>query len=135
MTTILYTHPCFLDHDTGGWHPECADRLRAALEIVDQPEFSLLIRKDAPKAQLEDLYRAMTDHVHSILDRSIDNDEHQYIDDTVMSSGSAEAALRAAGAVVAAVDWSSISKPTALSVWSGRPDITPNATEPWDFAS
>ena len=34
MPTALITHPACLNHDTGPYHPECPDRLRAVLAAV-----------------------------------------------------------------------------------------------------
>lgn len=106
MTTVLYTHPCFLDHDTGEWHPECADRIRAALSILDRQEFADLIRERAPEARVEDLLRAHDQrHIDGILGITVADGEHHHLDaDTLLSKGSAKAARHAAGAVVAAVD-------------------------------
>ena len=105
MTTILYTHPACLDHDPGRHHPESPARLRAVLEALDDPEFARLERCEAPQAAREDLSRVHSRrHVESIL-CAVPKTGHVGIDaDTVLSPASGEAALRAAGAVVAAVD-------------------------------
>ncbi|TWA61657.1 acetoin utilization deacetylase AcuC-like enzyme [Azospirillum brasilense] len=105
MFTTLFTHAACLDHDTGLGHPECADRLRAVLAALETEEFYMLERQEAPLATLEQLSRAHPqEHVERIL-ALVPELEHAGIDaDTVMSPGSGEAALRAAGAVVAAVD-------------------------------
>ena len=39
MPTALITHPACLAHDTGSYHPECPDRLRAVLAALETPEF------------------------------------------------------------------------------------------------
>jgi acetoin utilization deacetylase AcuC-like enzyme len=106
MPTVLYSHPVCIEHDTGEYHPECADRLRAVLAALDSEDFQLLEREDAPHATMEQLLRAHplshVDHVMSVVPHS---DSHHHIDpDTVLSRNSGEAALRAAGAVCAAVD-------------------------------
>jgi acetoin utilization deacetylase AcuC-like enzyme len=105
MTTFLYTHPACLDHDPGRHHPESPARLRAVLEALDDPEFARLERCEAPQAAREDLSRVHPRrHVESIL-CAVPKTGHVGIDaDTVLSPASGEAALRAAGAVVAAVD-------------------------------
>ena len=33
MSVVLITHPACLEHDTGPWHPESADRLRAVVTL------------------------------------------------------------------------------------------------------
>ena len=105
MTTLLYTHPACLDHDPGRHHPESPARLRAVLAALDDPEFARLERREAPEADREDLLRVHSPrHVESILG-AVPKTGHIGIDaDTVLSPASGEAALRAAGAVVAAVD-------------------------------
>jgi acetoin utilization deacetylase AcuC-like enzyme len=107
MSTLLLTHRACLAHDPGDYHPECPDRLRAVLKALDQEEFAELIREtEAPQATVEQLCRAHPRHyVEAILSVRPDPGESVQIDaDTAMSHGSAEAALRAAGATVAAVD-------------------------------
>lgn len=105
LTTYLYTHPSFLEHDTGYGHPECADRLRALLSALDAPEFSGLIKKEAPRARLDQLQLI---HSPSYIDRllqAIPKRGHVALEaDTVISPGSGEAALHAVGAVCDAVD-------------------------------
>ncbi len=106
MPTLLFTHTACIQHDTGEYHPECSDRLRAVLRILDHQDFSYLLREEAPKATLEQLLRAHTEaHVAHILGSVPDGDDIYELDsDTFISRHSGEAALRAAGAVVAAVD-------------------------------
>ena len=106
MPTALITHQACLDHDMGEHHPECPDRLRAVLAALEAEEFADLLRESAPQATKEQLTRVHpADYVDAIL--SIRPAEHETVQldaDTAMSHGSAEAALRAAGAAVAAVD-------------------------------
>jgi acetoin utilization deacetylase AcuC-like enzyme len=105
MTTLLYTHPACLQHDPGRHHPESAARLRAVLDALADPEFAQLERREAPEAALEDLQRVHPRrHVDYILG-GVPKSGYVGIDaDTILSPASGEAALRAAGAVVAAVD-------------------------------
>jgi acetoin utilization deacetylase AcuC-like enzyme len=79
--------------------------LRAVLAALDDPEFLRLERRVAPEAALDDLLRIHPRrHVERIL-RAVPKSGHVGIDpDTVLSPASGAAALRAAGAVVAAVD-------------------------------
>ena len=106
MTTALITHPACLEHDTGPFHPETAERLRAVLTALEAPEFSDLLRELAPMATVEQLSRVHPrSYVEGILSIQPDLGEPIELDgDTVMSQGSAEAAARAAGGACMAVD-------------------------------
>ncbi|MBP0462477.1 histone deacetylase family protein [Roseomonas sp. PWR1] len=106
MSVLLLTHRACLHHDPGPHHPECPDRLRAVLQALDAGEFAELIRDQAPQATREQLMRVHPEnYVDAILAIRPEPDERVALDgDTLMSWGSAEAALRAAGAAVAAVD-------------------------------
>jgi acetoin utilization deacetylase AcuC-like enzyme len=106
IATALITHPACLGHDPGDYHPECPDRLRAVLRALEQERFADLLREAAPEATPEQLARAHPmDYVDAILGIRPDGDERVALDaDTVMSAGSAAAALRAAGGAVAGVD-------------------------------
>ena len=106
MTVALITHPACLGHDTGTWHPECADRLRAVLRALEAEEFLPLLREAAPTATEDQLTRVHpADYVRAILAIRPEPGETVALDsDTLMSAGSAEAALRAAGGAVHAVD-------------------------------
>ncbi|MDP6787196.1 MAG: histone deacetylase family protein [Rhodospirillales bacterium] len=105
MTTLLFTHEDCLEHDAGFSHPERPDRLRAALAALDDETFSPLERRPAPKADREQIERVhASDYVSHILG-SVPPLGHYSLDpDTALSPGSGEAALRAAGALCAAVD-------------------------------
>jgi len=105
MTTLLLTHEDCLAHDPGRHHPESPARLQAVLDGLAGPEFAALERRLAPKAARADLARAHSpDFVDGIL-AAIPARGHAALDaDTIVSPGSGNAALRAAGAVCAAVD-------------------------------
>jgi len=86
-------------------HPECADRLRAVLHALEGEEFQYLMREEAPRATLEDLTRVHSAAYVAELLARVPVQRFEQIDaDTILSSGSGEAALRAAGAVIFAVD-------------------------------
>lgn len=106
MTTALITHPACLLHDTGPFHPECPDRLRAVMAALEAEEFLPLLREVAPLATEEQLTRVHpAAYVASILGVRPEPGERVQLDaDTIMSEHSAEAALRAAGGAVMAVD-------------------------------
>jgi acetoin utilization deacetylase AcuC-like enzyme len=104
--TLLIGHPSFLEHETGDFHPERPDRLRAVMAALADEEFSALTRLVAPAATIEQLTRVHPqNYVDAILGIRPPEGELVHVDgDTVMSAGSANAARHAAGAVVAAVD-------------------------------
>jgi acetoin utilization deacetylase AcuC-like enzyme len=105
MTTLLYTHPACLEHDPGRHHPESPARLRAVLTALGEPEFARLERREAPEATLDDLVRVHPRRQVERILSSVPRSGHVGIDaDTILSPASGTAALRAAGAVVAAVD-------------------------------
>jgi acetoin utilization deacetylase AcuC-like enzyme len=105
VTTLLFTHPACLDHDPGPQHPERPARLAAILDALDGPDFAALDRRVAPRAddaQLMLVHPAL--HVQRILGAVPPQGRARIDADTALSPGSGEAALRAAGAVCAAVD-------------------------------
>ncbi len=104
--TALFTHPACLAHDPGGWHPECPDRLRAVLLALEDEAFAPLLREEAPQASMESLRHVHPDpYIATILAPMSDTSLPVPLDaDTVLGPGTAEAALRAAGGAVAAVD-------------------------------
>jgi acetoin utilization deacetylase AcuC-like enzyme len=105
MTTALFSHPACLEHDTGPHHPERAARLQAIMTALDAPQFAALERHEAPLASIADIERVHPrEHVVKVL-AAVPKSGYASIDgDTIVSPGSGEAALRAAGAVIGAVD-------------------------------
>jgi len=105
MTTQLITHPACLDHDPGPYHPENPRRLEAVLAALSEPAFAGLERVSAPRASDDQLClvhpRA---YVDGVLGSIPPQGRHQLDGDTIVSPGSGDAALRAAGAAVAGVD-------------------------------
>lgn len=107
MKTLYYSHPDFLDHDTGPGHPESADRLRAIDQALAAPEFDALVRLSPP---LPDDILAKIALVHtermmaSVFDNIPKHGRHYLDPDTVVSPASGQAALRAVAAVCDAVD-------------------------------
>jgi acetoin utilization deacetylase AcuC-like enzyme len=105
LNVLYYTHPSALRHDAGPGHPENAGRLRAieALLAAERPAF--LVRREAPQATLAQIERAHPAPYPERILAAEPMDGYVRLDpDTLMSKGSAEAALRAAGAGCAAVD-------------------------------
>jgi len=105
MDTLLVSHSACLRHEVPDGHPECPDRLRAVLGALEAEEFALLMRATAPLATEAQLERAhLLSHIQSMLNGMPTEGFRRLDADTAMSPGSPEAALRAAGAVVHAVD-------------------------------
>jgi acetoin utilization deacetylase AcuC-like enzyme len=105
MTTLLVTHSACLEHEMPPGHPECADRLRAVLGALEVEEFALLQRVTAPRATREQIARVHSEGHIEFIEGSVPREGFRRIDaDTSMSPGSLEAAYRAAGAVILAVD-------------------------------
>ena len=109
MTTLLITHPCFVEHDTGPGHPERPDRMRALDKLFTHELFNPLKREEAPlRADVEETIALA--HPQPYIEwvkgvRPAEGEEPVRLDpDTVFSPTSWEPALRAVGAGLAAVD-------------------------------
>jgi acetoin utilization deacetylase AcuC-like enzyme len=109
MTTLLITHPSFVEHDTGPGHPERPDRMRAIDKVLSHEFFNELKREEAPlRDDVEEQIalahpRDYIDWVKSV--RPEPGHEPVRLDpDTVLSATSWEPALRAVGAGLMAVD-------------------------------
>ena len=101
----LYTHAACLEHQPGPGHPESPARLQAVLAALDHDRFAALDRVEAPRATLEQLARVHASaHIERVFTAAPSDGLTRLDADTAMSPGSLEAALRAAGAVCAAVD-------------------------------
>ena len=105
MSTLLITHSACLDHLTPAGHPERPDRLRAVDRALEAERFQTLARVEAPRATLETIALCHPmDYVTAVRDATPKEGLAQLDADTTMSPGSFEAALRAAGGAVYAVD-------------------------------
>lgn len=100
---LAYTHPACLVHDPGNQHAERPARLRAVLDAL-RDAYGDLGWREAPLAPRGDLLRV---HAAGLLDEVLAPDGgvlRQLDQDTAIGPGSGQAALRAAGAGLAAVD-------------------------------
>jgi acetoin utilization deacetylase AcuC-like enzyme len=110
MATGYFSHSACRKHDMGEGHPECPQRLAAIDDhLRAQGLDALLLPGECPTATIEQLSRAHDQgHVANLLDMLQQlslNGDHRYLDpDTLAMPGTYEAALRAAGAAVAATD-------------------------------
>jgi acetoin utilization deacetylase AcuC-like enzyme len=110
MTTAIYTHPDCQRHEMGDWHPESPARLQAiADQLIASGLAPYLEYREAPVAGLTELARV---HQASVIARVRDHvpkpdaaQPYFSLDpDTALNAYSWQAALRAAGAAVAATD-------------------------------
>src|SRR3984957_7163425 len=105
MSTLLISHPACLQHLTPAGHPERPDRLRAVEQALEAEKFQTLLRAEAPMASLEQIALCHPmQYVEELREASPKEGLVQLDADTSMSPGSFEAALRAAGGAILAVD-------------------------------
>jgi acetoin utilization deacetylase AcuC-like enzyme len=105
VTTLLISHPACLAHDMGEGHPEQPDRLRAVERAFESENFQILARDVAPRAEISAIARVHPLDYVEALRAATPTQGHTVIDqDTSMSPGTFEAALRSAGGAVFAVD-------------------------------
>ncbi len=105
MPTLLITHPACLDHLTPRGHPERPDRLRAIEAALEAEKLQTLASEAAPLAALETIALCHPmDYITALRDAAPDAGLIHLDADTAMSPGTFEAALRAAGGAVRAVD-------------------------------
>jgi acetoin utilization deacetylase AcuC-like enzyme len=105
MATLVIAHPACLDHLTPPGHPERPDRLRAIEQALTDAQFLQLIRAEAPAASADTIALCHPmEYITAIRDASPKEAMVRLDADTTMSPGSFEAALRAAGGGVHAVD-------------------------------
>jgi len=105
MSTLVLSHPACLQHLTPAGHPERPDRLRAIEQALEDEKFQTLARDEAPMAPAEIIALCHPmDYIEAIRNASPDEGMVALDADTSMSPGSFEAALRAVGGGVKAVD-------------------------------
>jgi acetoin utilization deacetylase AcuC-like enzyme len=99
---IIYD-PVFLLHNPGPWHPESPKRLMAVREVID----SLEIPREEFHPRAATREELLLGHTPEYVDRllNLDVTELMHLDpDTVLSPHSIEAAVRAVGGMLTAVD-------------------------------
>jgi acetoin utilization deacetylase AcuC-like enzyme len=105
MPTLLISHPASLNHNNGPGHPERPDRLRAIESVLEAEKFQTLVRVQPPAADIEAITLCHPrDYVEEVKDAAPTEGMVQLDADTSMSPGSWEAALRAVGGAMLAVD-------------------------------
>ena len=105
MTTLVISHHACLAHDMGEGHPEQPDRLRAIERALESEVFQTLARDVAPRAEISAIERVHPlDYIETIRAGTPTQGRTAIDDDTSMSPGTFEAALRSAGGAIFAVD-------------------------------
>src|SRR6201982_1333641 len=121
MSTLLISHPAFLDHLTPLGHPERPDRLRAIERALEAEKFQTLARSQAPLASLETVALCHPmEYIVAVREAAPRAGLIQLDADTAMSPGTFEAALRAAGGAIHAVD-EVLTKKAANAFVAARP--------------
>ncbi len=110
MTTAFYSHPECRLHDMGQGHPECPARLDAISDHLRATGLDVALEfRDAPLATLDQLERAHSagyvTELRDVMAQVTAEGRRRALDpDTMVCPDSWQAALRAAGAAVAATD-------------------------------
>ena len=105
MTTLVISHPACLSHDMGEGHPERPDRLRAVERALESEAFQMLTRDVAPRADVSAIERVHPkEYIDAIRAATPKQGLTEIDQDTSMSPGTYEAALRSAGGAMFAVD-------------------------------
>ncbi len=110
MSTAFYTHSACRGHDMGSGHPECPERLDAITDHLRATGLDLALSlRDAPEATLAQIERAHSPgyvlQLQDLLQGLAASGRRKALDpDTIAGPGTWAAALRAAGAAVAATD-------------------------------
>jgi len=105
MTTLIFGHQSSELHDMGPGHPERPERIQAVNRALEADRFVGLGRREAPLATVDQIARIHDrNYVTKLLDAVPDEGRVQIDPDTSMCPESGEAALRASGAIVAAID-------------------------------
>ena len=134
MTTLVISHPACLGHDPGEGHPERPDRLRAIDRALESEAFQMLARDAAPRADLGTIARVHPrDYIEAIRAATPQQGLAAVDQDTSMSPGSFEAALRAAGGAVFAVDEVMTGKARTAFVSTRPPGHHAEVTTPMGF--
>lgn len=107
MSTAIYSHPDCLRHEMGDWHPESPARLQAIDDQLILARLDGLIeQRSAPLAAMADILRNHTPAAVALVRDHVppEGDYYPLDGDTILCHHSYQAALRAAGAAVAATD-------------------------------
>jgi acetoin utilization deacetylase AcuC-like enzyme len=106
VTTAFVSHPAFLLHEMGPYHPECPERLSAITDRLIAAGLDPLLRHyTAPAATHEQIARIHGAHYMREVEAASPQAGLHFIDpDTALNPHTLDAARHAAGAAVLAVD-------------------------------
>jgi acetoin utilization deacetylase AcuC-like enzyme len=110
MSTVFYSHPACRLHDMGPGHPECPQRLDAISDHLLATGLDIALDyREAPEATIEQIERAHSAHyvteIQDLLQQVREAGVTRALDpDTIACPATLDAALRSAGAAVAATD-------------------------------
>ncbi|MEW6436495.1 MAG: histone deacetylase family protein [Pseudomonadota bacterium] len=105
MTTLLFSHPASLAHDTGPGHPESQARFGAVTQALAADTFRDLRRVNSPAAELAPVLRVHPPGYAAAIEAAMPAKGVAYLDaDTPVSPGSWDAVLHSVGGAVAATD-------------------------------
>jgi acetoin utilization deacetylase AcuC-like enzyme len=108
MSTAIYSHPDCQRHEMGDWHPESPARLQAIEDQLIRARIDGLIeQRTAPLAELSAIARNHSAQAIALVRDNVPEVDGEYYPldgDTLLNRSSYQAALRAAGAALAATD-------------------------------
>ncbi|TFW07403.1 histone deacetylase family protein [Oxalobacteraceae bacterium OM1] len=106
MTTGIYSHPDCKRHEMGSWHPECPARLEAIEDqLIASRIDAFLEQREAPEVDMADIERVHSNEAVARVRDNVPIAGYYPLDaDTLLNPYSWNAAMRAAGAAVAATD-------------------------------
>src|SRR3954468_22255340 len=94
-----------VDHQTPLWHPERQDCMRAVESALEEESFAWLVREEAAEAAPQTLALVHPEpYIQSLIDAAPLEGLVAIDEDTSLSPGTLDAAMRSAGAAVQAVD-------------------------------
>ena len=108
MSTAIFSHPECSAHDMGEWHPESPARLQAIEDQLIAARIDGLVeRRTAPSAELPAILRNHSAAMVALVREhtpTLEGEHYPLDGDTLLCAHSYRAALRAAGAALAATD-------------------------------
>jgi acetoin utilization deacetylase AcuC-like enzyme len=105
VATLFLSHPASLGHDTGPGHPERAERIRVIEKTLSGEDFRSLKRLEAPRGDPQAILRVHSAEYLTKIESAMPAEGLVTLDsDTLISPGTFDAVLHAAGGAVLGVD-------------------------------